>query len=183
MEGNKRYVNDNSTCHNDVSEVRATLSRGQQPFAILVGCSDSRVPPEIVFDQGIGDLFVVRVAGNVVGPVEQDSIEYSALTFGSSIIMVLGHERCGAVQAVVDNNTADIEDVALLIRPAVKLSKNEPGDPVENAVKANVRLVVKQLRNTPVISRLIKEGRIEVVGGFYHLTNGTVDIISEGRAL
>src|SRR3990170_7095870 len=106
--GNQRYAAGKLTHPHQTTRHRQELIQRQEPFAIIVGCSDSRVPPEIIFDQGLGDLFIVRVAGQVVGPVELDSIEYSVKYLGSTLIFVLGHESCGAVTAVIDGKTADI---------------------------------------------------------------------------
>ncbi len=177
MDGNLRYIQDKLLHPNRSQERRLAVVNAQTPFAIILGCSDSRVAPEIVFDQGIGDLFVVRVAGNVAGPIELDSIEYSGLYLGSSIVLVLGHESCGAVTAVVQHNTKEIENIAELIEPAVKASAILPGNRIENAVKANVRMTVDYLKKTPNISKLIHEGKLDVIGGYYHLNNGEVEIL------
>lgn len=177
MKGNQRYVDNKLQHPNRTKESREALINQQSPFAVVLGCSDSRVSPEIIFDEGIGDLFVVRVAGNVVSPIVLDSIEYSAIYLKSSIILVLGHENCGAVSAVVQRNTKDIESVAALIEPAIKASENQEGNRIENAIKTNVRLMVEQIKKTAVISKLIEEGNIDVVGGYYRLGTGTIDII------
>lgn len=176
-EGNTRYVT-GQLLHPNRDEGRRSLTvEKQEPFAVILGCSDSRVSPEIVFDQGIGDLFIVRVAGNVSGPIELDSIEFAALTFHSSVIVVLGHKNCGAVKAVVDGDTQNIEAVAELIEPAVKIAKNLPGDTMDNAVKQNIILTAEQLKKSPVISKLIAEKKIKVVGGYYDLESGKVTFL------
>lgn len=176
MSGNERYVKDKLEHPDRTSERREALTASQSPFATILGCSDSRVSPEIVFDQGIGDLFVVRVAGNVVSRVELDSIDYSAIYLGSSIILVLGHENCGAVKAVLSKNVKDIETVAALIEPAVTPFRNEKGENVlTDAIKANVRMIVKQLKQAPALARLIAEQKIDVIGGFYNLRTGAVE--------
>ncbi len=162
---------------NRTQESREAVAEQQRPFAIILGCADSRVGPEILFDQGIGDLFVVRVAGNVAGQLEIDSIDYAALQLGSSVIMVLGHENCGAVTAVVKHQTNGIEAIARLIQPAVKASKQMPGNQIENAIKANVRLVMVQLKKSPVIAELCRQKRLDVVGGYYDLNTGQVHVI------
>ena len=178
MEGNKRFVKGESTHPNRAEERRLETAQQQEPFAIIVGCSDSRVSPEILFDVGIGDLFVVRVAGNVVGPIELDSIEFSALYLHSSLIFVKGHENCGAVTAVLEGKTKDIEAVASLIEPAVKQSKSKKGNRLENAIKDNVMNVVAQLKKTPALQKLIKDKKIEVAGGYYHFRTGEVELLS-----
>ncbi|MCE5317446.1 MAG: carbonic anhydrase [Parachlamydia sp.] len=172
QEGNTRYMKDQSTCPDRAQIRREAVSSKQKPFATIVGCSDSRVSPEILFDQGIGDLFVVRVAGNVVGPVGLDSIDYSVIYLGSNLIVVLGHENCGAVKAVLDNTTKDIETIAKLIEPAIKDHHELP-----SAIKANVQQVVKLLKESPVISRLVNEKKLKVVGGYYNLVSGKVDFL------
>jgi carbonic anhydrase len=176
IRGNDRYVSDKLEHPERTSERREASAAKQKPFATILGCSDSRVSPEIVFDQGVGDLFVVRVAGNVVSPVELDSIDYSALYLGSSLVLVLGHENCGAVEAVLSKNVKDIEAVAALIEPAVSLYRNKPNG-LEDAIKANVKAIVKQLKQAPVLADLIKKNKIDVVGGYYHLREGKVELL------
>lgn len=179
MEGNQRYVRDQLEHPNRDKIRREAVTATQKPFAIILGCSDSRVSPEIVFDQGIGDLFVVRVAGNVVGPIELDSIDFAALYLDSVLILVMGHENCGAIQAVLSRNTNDISTIAGKIEANIEnISPNTP-DAVKQAVTANVRAVVKSLRESTVLSRLIKEKKIEVIGGYYNLSTGEVEPVRE----
>jgi carbonic anhydrase len=175
IEGNQRFVNDSSVHPDRVSERRLETAGKQEPFAVILGCSDSRVAPEIIFDQGIGDLFIVRVAGNVVGPVELDSIEYSAIYLHSCLIVVLGHENCGAVDNVLKGNTKDIEAVATLIEPAVKKTKGQGKDRLENTIKANVQMVVEQLKQSKALSQLIEKKKIDIVGGYYNFHTGQVE--------
>lgn len=177
MDGNQRYVQDRLLHPNRSQESRQAVASGQTPFAVILGCSDSRVSPEIIFDQGIGDLFIVRVAGNVLGPLELDSIEYSAIYLKSALILVLGHENCGAVTAVVEHQTRDIEAIATLIEPAVVASREMPGPRLENAIKTNVRMVVEQLKKSPALARLIEEGKLAVAGGYYRLNSGAVEVL------
>ncbi|OGN63653.1 MAG: carbonic anhydrase [Chlamydiae bacterium RIFCSPHIGHO2_12_FULL_49_9] len=172
LEGNERYVGDKLLHPNRSLERREEIASKQKPFATIVGCSDSRVAPEIIFDQGLGDLFVVRVAGNVVGPVELDSIEYSVKYLGSSLVLVLGHESCGAITAVMEGETADIEDVADLIKPAIKGAKT-----VEEAIKANVRAVVAGLKKTSILKGFISKKKVECIGAYYNLDTGHVEIL------
>ncbi|HAB99044.1 MAG TPA: carbonic anhydrase [Parachlamydiales bacterium] len=163
----------NKPLHADHSaDRRNSLLQGQAPFATIVSCSDSRVPPEIIFDQGTGNLFIVRVAGNVAGPIELDSIDYSAKVLGSSLILVMGHESCGAVKAVVEKSTQGIENVAALIQPAVKKTTN-----LEMAIKANVKYVVAQLKKTPILKQLIAEKKLGCVGAYYKIETGSVEIL------
>lgn len=157
----------------DVSSYRREeILKKQKPCAVIVGCSDSRVPPEIIFNQGLGDLFTVRIAGNVVGPIELDSIEYAVKTLGASVVMVLGHESCGAVTAVMSGQTADIEEIANLIQPAIKQAKS-----VEAATKDNVRWVIRYLQSTPLLKKAISEKKVHCVGAYYHLGSGEVELL------
>ncbi|MGK5595371.1 MAG: carbonic anhydrase [Parachlamydiaceae bacterium] len=177
MQGNERYAQD-KLLHPDRTRFRREeLTASQTPFAIILGCSDSRVSPEIVFDQGIGDLFVVRIAGNVVGPVELDSIEFAAGYLGSSIVFVLGHENCGAVSSVLNQHTKDIEAIAQLLSPSIQGIDPNGKQALEEAIKKNVSFVTKQLKQSPVLARLIEEKKIDVVGGYYHLGSGKVELI------
>ena len=177
MQGNQNYLKGDLTEVDQTQRREQTATYGQNPYAIILSCSDSRVPPEIIFDQTIGDLFVVRVAGNVLGPVELDSIEFSALYLGSSLIMVMGHEACGAVKAVAAGNTKDIEDVAALIKPALDQAKYSKKDPLDVAIKDNVRYVVQQLKKSKALAPLLKKGTIDVVGAYYNLTSGQVELL------
>jgi carbonic anhydrase len=152
MDGNARFSNDTSVHPDRASERRLELAHTQEPYAVIVGCSDSRVAPEIIFDQGIGDLFIVRVAGNVVGPLELDSVVYSTLILHSSVVVVLGHENCGAVKAVMQGAAKDVEAVAKLIEPAVKKTKGQTENRLENTIKANVLDVVQQLKGSKILA-------------------------------
>jgi carbonic anhydrase len=159
---------------------RRELASGQQPFAIIVACSDSRVPPELVFDQGLGDLFVIRVAGNVVDDTALGSIEYAVEHLGAKLIVVLGHERCGAVKAAVDGGEAPahIGSLVRAIAPAVVETANMKGDRLDLAVRANVRRVVRQLSDSePLLHEAVQKKAIEVVGMEYDLDTGSVESI------
>jgi carbonic anhydrase len=180
IEGNKRYVHDQSWHPNRNQERRTAIASKQYPYAIIVGCSDSRVAPEIICDEGLGDLFVVRVAGNVIGPIELDSIDYAALYLKSVIILVLGHERCGAVEAVIKKQTKDIEDVAQLIEPAVKEARDTKTDNLlELAIKTNALNMKKMIENSSSIKPLVKDKKIEVHAGYYNLKTGLIELIKE----
>lgn len=172
IDGNQRYLQNKPLSTDPSAEQRKILLKGQKPFAVIVSCSDSRVPPERIFDQGAGNLFVIRVAGNVVGPIELDSIEFSAKELGSSIILVLGHESCGAVKAVLEKNTADIEEIATLIEPAVRKITD-----LETAIKANVQHIVAHLKETPVLKELIQEKKIDCRGAYYSIKTGQVEFL------
>lgn len=178
MDGNSRYVKDALEHPNRTPERREAVSCKQEPFAIIIGCSDSRVSPEIIFDQGVGDLFVIRVAGNVIGPLELDSIDYAALYLHSSVIMVLGHERCGAVNAVIQGTTQDIQSLSALIQPAVKEERaKNPPYLLEACIKTNALNMKNYLLTTKVIKKLISEKKLEVYAGYYDLDTGAVEIL------
>lgn len=176
--GNARYVNDNLEHPNRTPERREALASRQCPFAVIVGCSDSRVSPEIVFDQGVGDLFVVRVAGNVIGPLELDSIDYSVIYLKSKLIIVLGHENCGAIDAVIKGTTQDIESVAKFIEPSVQEAKKANSkDLLQASVKANAIRMKNLLLQSPVVKKYVAEKKIEVYAAYYNLQTGAVELL------
>ncbi len=178
MRGNKYFVDTGFELLCQKTQDRRALISRQEPFAIIVGCSDSRVPPELIFNQGFGDLFVVRVAGNVIGPIELDSIEFSATYLRSSVILVLGHENCGAVEAVIEGTTKDIENVAALIAPAVEgQRKRDPENLLEASTKANARRMRDYLLKSPVIKKLVSNRKLEVYAGYYHQKTGLVELL------
>jgi len=167
--------------HESISR-QLELVTGQHPQAQVLSCADSRVPPEIIFDQGLGDLFVVRVAGNVASDTELGSLEYGAEHLHIPLLIVLGHESCGAVTAAVEGGETEGHISALmnLIKPAVDKTRGTAGDPVDNAVRMNVRMVVQQLRSsTPVLSGLVARGKLKIVGGVYSLKTGLVTWLDE----
>ena len=166
--------------HPSQSTQRVTqAAKAQHPVAVVVSCSDSRVPPEIVFDQGIGDLFVIRTAGEVVKDVELGSIEYAVEHLHVPLVIVLGHKRCGAVEAAVKGGAApgNIASIVELIKPAVEEAKKQKGDVLDNAVKINVRMVSEQIKSSDIIGHFMKEQRVKVVKGYYDLDDGTVTIM------
>lgn len=177
--GNARYVAHRET-HPDASlERRAELTKGQHPYAVIVGCADSRVPPELVFDAGLGDLFVIREAGNVVDDVVLGSIEYAVAHAGVKLVMVLGHESCGAVTAAVNHTReAHITSIVKAIQPSVEATKSQPGDAVHNCVLANARRVAGQIRNSrPLLSEAVRTGELKVVAADYDLATGKVTLL------
>lgn len=180
--GNRRYVEGASLHPNQDAARRAETERGQKPFAAVLGCSDSRVPPEILFDQGIGDLFVVREAGHVVGPSAQAGLAYAADALDVRLIVVLGHTGCGAVQAAVqdDGHYPYLQTVIDEIAPAVAAARERPGDPSDNAVRENVRRVVTQLidANWQIADR-VRSGRTAVMGAIYDVSSGRVEFMTE----
>jgi carbonic anhydrase len=183
MEGNARYVDAKLTAPDQTAARRAEVAVAQHPFAVIFGCSDSRVPAEIVFDQGLGDLFVVRVAGPVLDDAVLGSLEFAALELAVPLILVLGHERCGAVTAaldVLDKGTTPPGHISHLvdaISPAVKRVRGRPGDVLDNAVRANIELVVEKLRTSrQVLAAQVSSGKLRIVGARYDLDSGRVDV-------
>lgn len=190
-EGNQRYV-DNTTRLAEINDWqrRAELAKGQEPFAIILGCSDSRVPAEIVFDQGLGDLFVIRVAGNVVAPSLVGSVEFAASQFGTPLVVVLGHSSCGAIRATLDqlascseSPSPNLADIVERVRPAVApLMERTPERPtaelMEEAVRANVHASVRGLTaESPILAERVRDGRLKVVGAEYDLASGEVSFL------
>lgn len=189
LEGNQRFVTGQTSLLTRRRPADfAALAEGQAPEAIIVACADSRVAPELIFDQGVGDLFVVRVAGNVVsgaGPIVKGSIEFAVAVLGARLIMVLGHSACGAVKAATEYIEGDtqlpgsIGPLVNIIRPAVALAAERPGDKVENVIRANVEKCVERLKDEePVLSQFVKSGELKVVGATYELATGKVDVFA-----
>jgi carbonic anhydrase len=185
MSGNKLYVAGKVRHPHQGLARRAELANEQKPVAVILGCSDSRVPPEILFDQGLGDLFVVRVAGNVVDNAVAGSIEYAVGELGVPLIIVLGHEGCGAVKAAVDvvekggELPGQIESIINSIKPAVEKVKGKHGNILENAINENVLMGVEKLKDSrPIIAKLVEKGRLKVVGANYELKSGIVRILA-----
>jgi len=170
--GNMRYVEDRLEHPNRGSERRAELADKQAPFAVILTCSDSRVAPEIIFDQGMGELFVVRVAGNIAGAIELESIWYAVAVLKASTVLVLGHENCGAVLATIEGGTKNIPAIAAKIGPAVKGLKAAD---LEKGVKDNILSVATSLEQSPALSQFIKEGKLSIVTGYFQLKDGSVE--------
>ena len=175
--GNKHHMAHRYQHPHETLDRQRQLVSGQHPHAEILSCSDSRVPPEIVFDQGLGDLFIIRVAGNVASDTEIGSLEYGAEHLHIPLLVVLGHESCGAVTAAVQGGPPEGHIAALvdLIKPAVEKTRGMPGDPVANTVRMNVEMVVKQLRSsTPILSELVAHGKLRIVGAVYSIETGLV---------
>jgi carbonic anhydrase len=190
LAGNKRFVEGRLRNERRGSVRREQIAEEQKPFAIVLGCSDSRVPPEVLFDQGLGDLFIVRVAGNTAtDPVVVGSVEYAAEHLGSVLLMVLGHESCGAVAGAVEvvtegaHEPGSIGDMIAPVIPAVKQVHRSAPDAstetlVARSVQANIRRAVDELEsNEALLSHLIEEGKLKVVGAEYHLETGEVQLV------
>lgn len=177
IEGNKRYVSGKLQHENQNAQRRTEVAKKQKPFAIILSCSDSRVPPEIIFDQGIGDLFVIRTAGNIVDNITIGSIEYAAEHLEVPLLVVLGHERCGAVEATVKGGeiSGHIKSIVSNIARAVDKASNKKGDKLENSVIQNIHNVVDELTHSkPILEELIHEKKLKIIGARYDLDDGTV---------
>jgi carbonic anhydrase len=188
-EGNRRFVSDVRGSAAFVTQTRRSeLAEGQEPFAIILGCSDSRVPAEIVFDQGLGDLFVIRVAGNIVASSQIGSVEFAAERFGTPLVVVLGHSRCGAVLATLEElmrprekQSRNLRSIVDRIRPSVEgllatELRHDSEALVRHAVRANIRASANQVRHgSDVLEELIQKERVLVVGAEYSLEIGCVD--------
>jgi carbonic anhydrase len=179
-EGNIRFVNNQVLTDNIGKEKRSVLKeKGQKPFAVILTCSDSRVPPELIFDQGLGDLFVVRVAGNIIDSVVMGSIEYGAEHLHTSLIVVLGHEKCGAVKATVEGGEApgSIPAICERIVPIVtkvKKTVHEEEQIVEKVIEGNVEAGVAILEKNKLLEHLTESGKLKIIGAIYHLESGEV---------
>jgi carbonic anhydrase len=192
MAGNKRYTEGRTVHDTDESVRRVALAEEQKPYAAILGCADSRVPPEVIFDQGLGDLFVVRIAGNTAqDPLVVGSVEYAAEHLGSILLMVLGHQNCGAVKAAVATVTegahqeGEIQSFVDPIVPVVKKTKRKSPKAskdehalVEQSIQANVKNSVDELSHSgPLLEHLVEKGKLKIVGGEYDLKSGKVQVL------
>jgi carbonic anhydrase len=188
VEGNKRFDDGKIIHPGRTPDDFKPLARGQIPIAVVVSCADSRVAPEILFDQAIGDLFIIRIAGNYVdgaGAAVKGSVEYAVAELNVPLIMVLGHSQCGAVKAAIkhihdhDVLPGAINDLVNSIKPAVVETQGKSGDPLENAIEANVRRGVEKLKTLqPIIGPAVKSGKVKAVGGIYDLATGSVMMLT-----
>lgn len=189
QDGNRRFVSDLDGGAATTGQIRRSdLAAAQEPMAIILGCSDSRVPAEIVFDQGLGDLFVIRVAGNIVAPSQVGSVEFAAEQFGTRLVVVLGHSMCGAIQATLSDlqqpsqsRSPNLHSIVDRIRPALQSLmdtdlKNNPESLLNHAVRANIRASASHLRHgSQILERLIQDDGLMVVGAEYSLETGVVE--------
>jgi carbonic anhydrase len=184
MAGNRRYVLHKEQHPDQSLARRKELRAGQHPFAVILGCADSRVSPELLFDEGLGDLFVIRVAGNIVDDAVLGSIEYAVEHLGTKLVMVLGHEQCGAVSAAVEGGTTagHINALVAAIRLSVEASAKEPGDRIHNCVIANARRVAQQVRESePILKDAVQKHGVKVVAADYALDSGKVNLLDATR--
>lgn len=190
QEGNQRFV-EGAPLDHPIADARVQTVDGQQPFCIVLGCSDSRVPAELVFDQGLGDLFVIRVAGNIATPAQIGSVEFAATQFGTPLVVVLGHSRCGAIRATIDQLrapqtdlspglTAIVDNIApsveALVAEADNGNERDKTNLVDRATRANISATVEHLRGgSQIIGTLMDRGELQIVGAQYQLETGAVE--------
>lgn len=181
LEGNRRYVSNKSTL-DESSRRRIEVAQGQKPFATIFSCVDSRVPPELLFDQGLGDLFVIRTAGQVLDKAVLGSLEFGVAELNIPLLVVLGHEHCGAVKAAMDTlerhevAEAEIEYLVEALAPAVERGKQAGGDIWDQAVRAQIELLVEQLKHSPILAPAVDKGVLKIVGACYNLETGLVEM-------
>jgi carbonic anhydrase len=192
-EGNLRFVSGVRSIDTIAKQIlRAEFVEGQAPFAIILGCSDSRVPAEIIFDQGLGDLFVIRVAGNIVAPSQVGSVEFAAEQYGTPLVVVLGHSMCGAVMATIDElekpsegKSSNVLSIVNRIRPTVEPLfetelRNDSGKLLEASIQANILASTNHLMHgSPMLERLVQQGDLEIIGAEYSLATGEVKFFEQ----
>jgi len=182
-QGNRRFVEARMLHPDQSPETRLSVSQSQSPFAIVLSCSDSRLPPEVVFDQGLGDLFVVRVAGNIIDPAGMGSIEYAVGHLGTPLIVVLGHQNCGAVSATLEalqppftEPHGDVAALITAITPAVAEAEKQSGDLLTNTIRANIDQSRNQIMQNKELKPALDSGKLKIVTGYYSLDDGTVSL-------
>jgi carbonic anhydrase len=184
LDGNKRFAAGQSQYPDQGVDRRKTVAAGQTPLAFVLGCYDSRVSHELVFDQGLGDIFSSRTAGNLIDDAVMGGIEFGVEEFKVPLLVIMGHQRCGAVKATVDalasgaSAPGSIGRVVELIRPAVELARSRPGDLLDNSVRANVELGVATLNDSDLLAETVNAGNLVIVGARYSLDTGQVEIIA-----
>lgn len=195
-EGNRRFSTEGLERSGITSQTRRKqLVVGQEPFAVILGCSDSRAPAELIFDQGLGDLFVIRVAGNIVAPSQVGSVEFAVEQFGTRLVVVMGHSKCGAVQATLDElqrpsegRSPNLRSIVTRIRPAVETLlesslREDPAALMQHAVRANIRASADHLRHgSAILEQMIRNEKLLVVGAEYSLESGVVDFFDAPSA-
>lgn len=181
IEGNNRFINEKRISPHQTRERLIEVSESQAPFAALLSCADSRVPSEIIFDQGFGDLFVCRIAGNIATSEEIGSLEFGTMILGAKVIMVMGHARCGAVKAAIEGGRfpGQIGSLVSSLRVGAERAAREPGtNKLESAVKANVLSQVETLSSSSILGDLIDKKQLKIVGSYYDLATGKVSLLS-----
>lgn len=180
LEGNRRFVSGSAQHPRQDEAHRMTLLGGQRPFAAIVGCTDSRVPPELIFDQGLGDLYITRVGGSVVGEIAIASLELGVMAFGIELVVVLGHSGCGAITATIQGEATVgfLPDLAALIQPSVEAARSLPGDLLVNTVQINARRTARQLlERSAIMAEAEASGQIAVAAAYYDLSTGVVEVL------
>jgi len=185
MDGNKRWVNGDLQHPDRDPRRREFVSEKQEPYGVILSCIDSRVPPELLFDTGLGDLFVMRTGGQVVGPVVTGSVEYGPMTSGTPLIVVLGHQRCGAVKASYEAMRAgkelpgNLQSIADALKPAYEEAvKEKQGDPVDNMTRIHVKQTSADLRSNKDLAPLVQKGSLAVISAYYSLDTGRVEVLT-----
>lgn len=180
-EGNNSFVNGTSKHVAYLAEAKDKLLEKQTPFAAIVGCSDSRVPPELIFDRGLGELFVIRDAGNVIGPIEQDSVDFAVAGLNVPLVVVLGHQNCGAVKATLDGNGSNVQlgSIVPLIESAFQNCPSMGNRSLVNAIYCNVKQAVATLKQAAPIAMLVQQNKVKVVGAYYEIASGKVIWITD----
>ncbi len=180
-EGNDRYILDHVEHPHEGAQRRVDISAAQHPFAIVLGCADSRVVPELIFDQGVGDLFVLRVAGNIADDAVIASIEFAVEHLGTRLVIVLGHENCGAVIAAINHAFSEgkLNSLISYIDPAVQASQGLKGNNISNTIKAHANLMVEAIASTaPILSHEVKAGTLKIIPAYYRLATGKVEFLN-----
>ncbi|MEU7551467.1 carbonic anhydrase [Streptomyces sp. NPDC044571] len=185
MEGNQRWVSGTLEHPDRDPERRELVAEAQDPFGVVLSCIDSRVAPELVFDTGLGDLYVLRTGGQTVGPVVTGSVEYGPMTGGTPLVVVLGHQRCGAIEAAYKALKAgttlpgNLQAIAKALAPAYELTAKSPGaDPVDTMIRNQVKVTADELRTNADLGPLVKKGALAVVGAYYSLDTGKVEVLT-----
>lgn len=189
MEGNKRWVSGNLEHPDRDPERRELVAEAQDPFGVVLSCIDSRVAPELIFDTGLGDLYVLRTGGQAVGPVVTGSVEYGPMTGGTPLVVVLGHQRCGAVEAAYKSLKGgtplpgNLQAIAKAMVPAYELTAKNPGaDPVDTMTHHQIKVTADDLRTNADLGPLVKKGALAVVGAYYSLDTGKVEVLTGAPA-
>jgi len=181
LDGNRRYQVAKQVYPHQTAARRHALRDGQKPFALILSCADSRVPPELVFDQGLGDLFVIRVAGHVIDDSVLASVEFAVAVLGVPLVMVLGHSQCGAVEATINGGElpGSLSKLVTAIQPAVAAARKLPGDLADNAVKTNARMTAEQLlTHNPLLKQSEADEQLKIVAALYDLDSGAVELLN-----
>ncbi len=179
LEGNAHFVKNEIAHLSYLNEAKDKMLEQQTPFAAVVGCSDSRVPPELIFDRGLGELFVVRDAGNVIGPIEMDSVEFAVAHLKVPLVIVLGHQNCGAIKATLggQKSVPELESIYPIVENALANCEAIGENRLVAAIKCNVKKSVEALKNSPTIAPLLKQKKVKIIGAYYEIASGKVTVI------